>query len=177
MTLGPADRRLHFAMLGADVISRHEPQIDMLSQLTATEALNRQLRVSFFTAFFSLIFAVVGFGYNAWRIETTERNDNVRTASFVLLETLAELEQVIYANHYDGDLSVGSPRHGWVKIGLISDLSMLIDPQVETAAGQLKDNWSGAWGIISDDRDAVDELVLDIDGVRAEIQRVMADLN
>ena len=57
----------------------------MLSQLSATEALNRQLRVSFFTAFFSLIFAVVGFGYNAWRIETTERNDNVRTASFVRL--------------------------------------------------------------------------------------------
>ena len=72
---------------------------------------------------------------------------------------------------------MGSPRHGWVKIGLISDLSMRIDPQVEAAADQLKDNWSGSWGRINSDRAAVDELVLDIDGVRGEIQRVMVDLD
>lgn len=33
--------------------------------------------------------------------------------------SLSEFEQVIYANHYDLNDVEGSPRLGWVKIGLV----------------------------------------------------------
>ncbi|MGV0035820.1 MAG: hypothetical protein ACNYPE_12990 [Candidatus Azotimanducaceae bacterium WSBS_2022_MAG_OTU7] len=48
----------------------------------------------------------------------------MRDASFQILTELAEFEQVIYFNHYDGDKVSGSPRLGWVKLGLVNDLSM-----------------------------------------------------
>ena len=83
-------------------------------------------RIPSFTAVVSLVFAVTGFSYNAWRLEQSEENNIVRDASFQVLTELAEFEQVIYINHYDGDSIAGSPRLGWVKIGLVNDLSMLI---------------------------------------------------
>lgn len=148
-----------------------------MSEASTAQALNRQLRMSFLTAFISLVFAIVGFTYNAWRLEQSEINDNVRTASFELLEALAELEQIIYAIHYDADMSAGSPRNGWVKIGLIADLSMLIDPVVEEAALALKERWSRDWDEVRTNREVVNAMVVNIDAVRAQIKSVMMRVN
>jgi len=96
--------------------------------------LEDKLKVYYVTAIFSVVFAVVGFSYNAWRLEVTEDNSNIRAASFEVLTVLAELEQIIYAAHYDKDTKEGSPRKGWVKIGLIVDLDSLISKSSEEQA-------------------------------------------
>jgi len=91
---------------------------------------------------FSFLFAFVGFSYNVWRTEKTESNNNVREAAFGMLQELASLEQLVYAIHYDHSTEEGTPRNGWVKIGLIQDIGMLVAPTVENKAVQLKEVWA-----------------------------------
>lgn len=134
-------------------------------------------RIPSFTAVVSLVFAVTGFSYNAWRLEQSEENNIVRDASFQVLTELAEFEQVIYFNHYDGDSIAGSPRLGWVKLGLVNDLSMLIGEDVSMEAATLKTNWAENWPQVGDDLDVVDSLVIDIDDVRLAVQERLAEMD
>lgn len=129
------------------------------------------------TTALGLLFGLVAFSYNVWRLESTEHNSNVRTACFEILTELAELEQLIYAAHYDGDAANGSPRTGWVKVGLIADLSMLTSPSAEAQASALKQTWSATWNTYATDRGAVDKLVADIDAMRGRIKDVVRNLD
>lgn len=129
------------------------------------------------TAIISLVYALAGFSYNAWRLEQSEENNIVRDAAFQVLTELAEFEQVLYANHYDQNEVEGSPRVGWVKIGLVNDLAVLIGPQVSSSADELKSNWADIWVAVNRDRVVVDGLVLDIDEVRAGVKERLADLD
>ena len=138
--------------------------------------LEERLKLYYFTAILSVVFAVVGFSYNAWRLEASEHNNNVRTACFELLSDLAELEQIIYASHYDNNEVDGSPRKGWVRIGLIADLGALVSPEVSATAESLKAMWSREWPRVAENREVVDELVVAIDSVRAEIKNVLSNL-
>lgn len=136
-----------------------------------------RLKVYQATALFSVLFALVGFSYNVWRLEVTEHNTNVREASFELLLQLAELEQVVYAAHYDRDLDRGSPRDGWVKVGLINDLSGSCGEAVAVSAAVLKTVWSSNWAQMPEQRVAADAVVEAIDGTRAEVRAVLSTLN
>jgi hypothetical protein len=124
----------------------------------------------------SFIFGVLGFVYNNWRYEHNEYNTNVRIASFQMMQELAALEQNIYANHYDKDLSKGNPRDGWVKMGLIDDLSIFISIKSKAAAKQLKHTWTHHWEKISDDQNVTDTLVKEIDAIRAATREVLEEL-
>ncbi len=138
--------------------------------------LQQKLRLFYITSIFGVVFAVLGFSYNAWRLELTEDNSNVRTAAFEVLLQLSELEQIIYAAHYDQNRVEGSPRKGWVKIGLVTDLSTLISPQVERQSMELKSLWSSGWSQLSDDEETVRQLVDKIDGVRSRIKVELVNL-
>ena len=69
------------------------------------------------TIVLSVLFTLVGFSYNVWRMEVSEKNNNIRTASFEILINLSSLEQLVYAAYYDDDLKEGNPRKGWVTVG------------------------------------------------------------
>lgn len=128
------------------------------------------------TAIFSMLFALLGFSYNVWRMEVTEHNSNVRTASFEILLELSQLEQMIYSLHYDKDQINGSPRRGWVKVGLVEDLSMLTSPPISAEAITLKQTWGRNWDRIETHRDSVDEVIGQIDNVRSEIKATLKTL-
>ena len=114
----------------------------------------------------SFVFGVVGFVYNNWRYEHNENNNNIRIASFQILQELSSLEQIIYANHYDHDTIKGSPRDGWVKVGLISDLSLFISPECEEASKELKTVWNKNWDKIDKERKVTNKLIEKIDKVK-----------
>lgn len=135
-----------------------------------------RLRYYYITAVLSLVFAVIGFSYNAWRLEATEDNNTIRTASFEILKQLSYLEQTIYALHYDKNYTEGSPRRGWVAIGLIVDLAMLVDQTVDAKAQGLKSVWANNWQRVEANEDAVNLLVNEIDLVRLEIKKVLISL-
>jgi hypothetical protein len=119
---------------------------------------------------------VLGFSYNAWRLEVSEDNSNIRTASFEVLVLLAELEQIIYAAHYDKNMEEGNPRKGWVKIRLIVDLCTLISTASTQQADKLKIAWKNNWRVIGSNRAATDFLVQEIESVRGEINLTLSKL-
>ena len=131
----------------------------------------------YFTAILGLVFAVIGFSYNAWRLEASEKNNTIRMAAFTVISDLAQLERVVYAAHYDKDQINGNPRKGWVKVGLIVDLSYLIDDSVKVKAYILRQEWQKNWQIMHEDRQATNQLINVIDETRNEIKRVLSSLN
>ncbi len=139
--------------------------------------LKTKLKNYYFTAIFSVFFAVAGFGYNTWRMEVTEDNSNIRTAAFEVLIVLAEFEQILYAAHYDKNTVEGSPRLGWVKVGLASDLSALVSPKVETKMDKLTNLWRDKWSTIQDDNKNVELLVSKVTEIRMEIKTVLKSLD
>ncbi len=129
------------------------------------------------TVIFSLLFTLMGFSYNVWRMEVSENNNNIRTASFEMLINLSSLEQLVYSAYYDDDLKEGNPRKGWVIVGLIDDLSVLTDDEVKTKTTALKDVWSVNWETISTSQQTVDKVVGSIDSVRDEIKILLNSLD
>jgi len=138
--------------------------------------IKQKLKIFYITSIFSMVFAVLGFSYNTWRMELSEENNNLRTASFEVLLQLSELEQIIYAIHYDNDIKEGSPRKGWVKVGLVNDLSSLIGGEVKQESLALKKLWGLHWQDVSSDEQIVQILVSKIDSVRLSIKRVLEGL-
>lgn len=128
------------------------------------------------TVIFSLLFALVGFSYNVWRMEASEENNNIRTACFEILIELSTLEQLIYSAHYDNDLKEGSPRKGWVKVGLISDLSILTSTLVKEKTSNLKSVWAKNWETMPSNKKAVDKIIVSIDDIRDEIKTLLTSL-
>ncbi|WOT04192.1 hypothetical protein [Shewanella youngdeokensis] len=128
------------------------------------------------TAVFSMLFALIGFSYNVWRMEITEHNNNVRSAGFELLLQLSELESIIYAAHYDQNVIEGSPRKGWVKVNLIADLSVVTNTQIQTAAEALKTSWQHNWPHITDDEPRVTAMVAQIDNTRLKVRQLLSTL-
>ena len=134
------------------------------------------LKAYYLVSIFSVIFAVVGFSYNTWRLEVSEENNNIRTAAFTVIEALAEFEQILYAAHYDKNVVEGSPRKGWVKMGVIVDLSMLISESTLLSAQELHLNWSGNWQYVPEDAIKLKALVADIEKVREHIKQGIIEL-
>lgn len=124
----------------------------------------------------SLLFALLGFSYNVWRMEVTEENANTRTACFEMLLVLSELEQLVYSAHYDKNIIEGSPRKGWVKVGLSVDLSVLTTKKVKDSALKLKETWSTHWETINNDEQSVNAIVFSIENSRSEIKLLLQDL-
>ncbi len=137
----------------------------------------RKMRLYQLTVVFSVLFALVGFSYNVWRLEVSEQNNTIRMASFELLKELASLEQLIYIAHYDQDLQEGSPRKGWVRVGIASDLARLTSPEVAASTLTLKQQWTKGWSSIATDRETVNTIVSAIDSARQEIRQLLVSLD
>ncbi len=117
--------------------------------------LRQQLRDNA-VALISLAVALGGLGYNTWRNEHTEHNRNVRTATFELLNRLADLERVVFLAQYDRDAAGGNPRTGWTYVLAIRDLASLAPAPVPARAAELQKVWSADWeGLGKDDEAAV----------------------
>lgn len=129
------------------------------------------------TVIFSVLFSLIGFSYNVWRMEASEQNNNIRTASFEMLINLSDLEQLIYSAHYDQDLEAGNPRKGWVTVGLIVDLSALTNAKVGQESEKLRSVWSDNWAAMAEDKSSVDSMVVAIDAVRLEIKNLLNSLD
>jgi len=136
-----------------------------------------RLKIYQATAIFSMLFALLGFSYNVWRMEITEENSNVRTACFEILLELSALEQLVYTLHYDQDPVGGSPRKGWVKVGLVQDLSMLTRSGISQEAKVLKQIWSDSWTTLDTNQSSVDRLINQIEEVRSEIKLTLKTLS
>ncbi|OCQ21306.1 hypothetical protein A7985_11820 [Pseudoalteromonas luteoviolacea] len=138
--------------------------------------MRQKLQLYQISVIFSMVFALIGFSYNTWRLEVTEHNNNIRLASFEILKELAALEQLVYIAHYDGDMVMASPRKGWIKVGLIQDFSYLTNEKVKDDAASLHNTWSSNWESIATSSQSVELIVQDIDNVKASIKALLITL-
>lgn len=92
-------------------------------------------------ALISLAVALFSSSYNTWRNQTTEAHRNVRSAAFSVIEQLGELQQLVDARFYGGDISEANRINGWGKAVLVRDMTMLMSPDVEQGARSLFDSW------------------------------------
>ena len=136
----------------------------------------KKRQYQFYFVIFSVLLSVSGFSYNVWRLESTETNNTIRTASFEILLELSQLEQLIYSLHYDKDAMEGSPRKGWVKVGLVHDLSPLAGKNIAQKSEILRRVWAENWNSIEDSNDATNQVIDAIDGVRDEINKTITTL-
>lgn len=141
------------------------------------QELTRKMRLYYAVSLLSVVFAVVGFSYNTWRLEISEENNTVRTAAFEMFEHLAQLEQIIYSAYYDDNVNEGNPRKAWVKVGVISDLGVLMSVEVQKQSDELKKLWQVNWQKISTDEQSVNVLVAQVDEIRSEIKKELISLN
>jgi hypothetical protein len=128
-------------------------------------------------ALISLTVALASFSYTTWRNERSEHNRTIRQASFQLLSSLGEMQQVVFHAHYDHDAVRGSPRTGWVHVATISDFSTTMPAPVPARAQELLAAWRDHWERLgSDDADA--EAISDaVDRCRAAVVAVVRTLN
>ncbi|WP_448549127.1 hypothetical protein [Thalassotalea fusca] len=134
------------------------------------QVLRQKLKIYYFTTIFSIVFSIIGFSYNAWRLEQSEFNASARVAAFSMLSTLAEFEQVVFANHYDHDLQRGNPRVGWVKVILLNDLASLMSEEVIQTSMGLRDVWQHNWQLLPEQEIAFKAIESQIDELRHAIK-------
>jgi hypothetical protein len=78
-------------------------------------------------ALISLTVAFIALGYNTWRNETTESHRNVREASFRVLESLGELQEVADHRYYYFPFENNEGREGELRLRGFGQVAMVRD--------------------------------------------------
>ena len=139
--------------------------------------IKKRFKVYQITSILTILLTLAGFSYNVYRLEQTEINSNIRTSSFEMLKELAKLEQIIYSAFYEKDKKAGNPRMGWVKVGLIVDLSKIDLNNNSFNTYKLHKSWQENWQKIDTNQESVDDVISNIEKVRKEIRVVLQKLN
>jgi hypothetical protein len=128
-------------------------------------------------ALISLVIALSGLGYNTWRNEKTEANQNQRMAAFEILLKLGDLQQVVFHHHYDQDIeNLGNPRTGWTYALTIRDLSRVLPEQVQTSADTLLTIWGDNWEDMATEKASVEAILAGIEQLREEMLALLRSL-
>lgn len=107
-------------------------------------------------ALISLVIAVSSLGYNSWRNETSEAQRNIRHASFRVLESLGELQEVAdyrfyYLPYEDSSENEGDLRvRGFGSVAMIRDLMNLMPPPAPEAGRDLHEVWSSSVNVLDE---------------------------
>jgi hypothetical protein len=129
-------------------------------------------------ALISLVIALSSLSYNTWRNEQTEENRNQRQASFQILLTLNELQQLVFHHHYDKDTkNKGNLRTGWSYVLSLQDFAMILQSPFPKPAEQLHQVWSENSQYLATDETKVKLVTASIDDLRTEILILLKSLD
>lgn len=120
-------------------------------------------------AIISLTVAITALCYDTWRNEETEKNRNIRVASFEILKNLEQLQLIVNSSHFEGQSSKVNPFSGWEHVALITDLSMLLPEPFSESADKLLAVWKDNWSDIKTNESSVDKITHEIDNSRQTI--------
>lgn len=128
-------------------------------------------------ALISLVIALSSFFYGAYRQERTERNMNVRQASFEMLKQLGELQLIVNRGYFEKNSETGNPMLGWGYIAFISDLSVLLPSDVKNSTDHLIAVWKQEWKHYKDSEESADKISQASDEVRLSVRRELTNLH
>ena len=93
-------------------------------------------------ALISLVVAITSLSYNSWRNEASEDNRTQRLVSIEVLQKLADLQELVWHNHYDHDTKgKGNLRTGWAIVITIKDISTVLNAPLPDSAEMLWEIW------------------------------------
>jgi len=101
-------------------------------------------------AIVSIVIAITSLAYNTWRNEQTEFNRNVRTSSFQILMSLAELQLLVDSAFYIDQKNNAVPIKAWRHVLYVQDLAQTVSPEVKTNADNLHQVWSEHWQLMNE---------------------------
>ena len=127
-------------------------------------------------AIISLIIAIFAVTYSTWRDEETEKNRNIRMASFEALKNLGELQIVINYAHYQPDYPMGNPFFGWGHMMLINDMGELLPEPIPEAFKKLAGVWGEDWSKLKTDSTAVERITTEVDNSRNAVVHLIQGL-
>lgn len=127
-------------------------------------------------ALISLLIAIFAVTFTTWRDEESEKNRNIRMASFEALKHLGELQIVINYAHYQPDYQLGNPFFGWGHLMLINDMGELLPEPVPTAFNKLATVWGADWDKIKEDSAAVERITTEVDNSRNSVVNLIRHL-
>ena len=130
-----------------------------------------------FIAIVSLVVAFTALGYNTWRNEQSEFNQNIRRAGFEMLVHIAELQRITYLAHFEMDLVAGNPRRGWVEVLILRDLAMLMPESQPMRTDALYTAWNDNWNGLGESDLAVAAIDTAIDDLRQDVVAVLESLD
>ena len=129
-------------------------------------------------ALISLVVAIISLSYNTWRNEASEDNRTQRLVSIQILLKLADLQQLVWHNHYDGDTEdKGNLRTGWAIVLTIKDIATILDSPMPESAENL-------WAVsndnnlqLGDSTAAKDNIIMAIEKCRVDTLAVLQALD
>jgi hypothetical protein len=125
----------------------------------------------------SLVVALSALGYNTYRNELTETNRNVRSAGFILLQELSELQLIADYAHYDKDTTKGNPIAGWARLLYMRDMSQLVSPQVAAGTESLIEVWGGEWSSLHEEEESNKRITEAINALRDQVRHTITSLD
>ncbi|MGI9273045.1 MAG: hypothetical protein ACR2QT_14800 [Woeseiaceae bacterium] len=129
-------------------------------------------------ALISLVVAIVSLSYNTWRNEASEDNRTQRLVSIEILIKLADLQKVVWHNHYDGDTeNKGNLRTGWAIVLMIKDISTILDAPMPESAVKLWEVWDVNHQGLGESTEAKDAIINAIEQCRVDTLLVLQALD
>ena len=129
-------------------------------------------------ALISLSVALFGTSYNTWRNQTTEAHRNTRTAAFMVLDALGQLQEITDRRYYGGDHSDANRISGWGKAAVVRDMSMLISKTANTHGQSLFMTWqSNVDKLDANDKRAEEAITHAISDLRTQVIVELRALN
>lgn len=129
-------------------------------------------------ALISLAVAIVSLSYNTWRNEASEDNRTQRLVSIEILQKLADLQELVWHNHYDHDTKdKGNLRSGWAIVITIRDVSTVLDAPMPDTAAVLFEVWNDNNEKLADNSVAKDAIIHAIEQCRSDSLALLKMLN
>ena len=129
-------------------------------------------------ALISLVVAIISLSYNTWRNEASEDNRTQRLVSIEVLLKLADLQQLVWHNHYDGDTeNKGNLRTGWTIVLTIKDIATILDSPMPESAEKLWLVWNDNNLQLGDSTVAKDNIIMAIEKCRVDTLAVLQALD
>ena len=120
-------------------------------------------------ALISLVVAIISLSYNTWRNEASEDNRTQRLVSIQVLLKLADLQQLVWHNHYDGDTEdKGNLRTGWAIVLTIKDIATILDAPMPQSAEILWQVWNDNNQQLGESTVAKDNIIMAIEKCRVD---------
>ena len=128
-------------------------------------------------ALISLAVAIISLSYNTWRNEASEENRTQRLVSIEILLKLADLQEVVWHHHYDGDIEdKGNLRTGWAIVLTIRDISNILDQPMPQSAEDLWRVWNANHKELEDSTAAKDAVIDAIEQTRQDTLTLLQHL-